>query len=309
MKICFIVFFQLCMFTFLPRLASAATVFRDGFESGTLGPAWTVSTSNDGRATVTTNYAPATGQWHLVLDDSVSDALSSVVQATFQLDLLNKKNVLLTFKAKSVGNEPGTFGDPQHLDGVSISSDGGATWQVAVSLGSVGTDWETFSVPLDFFAPWWWGPLFGPDFRIRFSEYDNAPAPLDGIAIDDVIVTAEDDQRAVLELPDRVLEGTGPHTGHVLLAFAPTNTLTLSLSASPPDQLILPATVGVAAGETDTSFSFSVADDGLVNLTRTVIVNATGPEITSIPAQVSVLDDDAPVARLTLPAQLKEGEV
>src|SRR5437762_10607737 len=94
------VFLEFCALAFVPRLAAAATVFQDGFESGTLGPAWTVSTSNDGRATITTNYAPATGQWHLVLDDRVSDAVSSVAQATFHLDLRNKKNVRLTFKAK-----------------------------------------------------------------------------------------------------------------------------------------------------------------------------------------------------------------
>src|SRR5439155_6525930 len=136
------------------------------------------------------------------------------------------------------------------------------------------------------------GDALGPDLRIRFSEYDNASAPLDGIAIDDVQVTAEDDQRAVLELPVDLMEGTGPHTGHVLLAFAPTNTLTVSLSASPPDQLILPATVEVPAGQTDARFSFSVADDSLVNLTRTVVAIVTAPDVRTIPNYISILDDD-----------------
>jgi len=247
---------RLCLSAGLTSLASAATIFQDGFESGSLGPACSVSASNDRRATVTTNYAPAAGQWHLVLDDSVSDALYSVAEATLQIDLSNKRNILLSFKARSLDNEPDfpwfrPVGRGQ-FDGVSVSADGGLTWQVVWSLATLGTEWESLSIAIDpyLFVPFP-GDALGPDLRIRFSEYDNASAPLDGIAIDDVQVTAEDDQRAVLELPVDLMEGTGPHTGHVLLAFAPTNTLTVSLSASPPDQLILPATVEVPAGQTD----------------------------------------------------------
>jgi hypothetical protein len=113
----------------------------------------------------------------LVLDDSVSDALYSVAEATLRLDLTNKKNVVLSFKSKSLGNEPdfplfGFPGTARNFDAVSISTDGGATWQVVQSLATVGLEWETFSIPLDLYGPVW-GKGFGADFRIRFSEYDN----------------------------------------------------------------------------------------------------------------------------------------
>src|SRR6266550_1279739 len=62
---------HLCLFVCLPGLASAATLFQDGFESGSLGPAWTVSTSNDGSGVGITNYGLDAGQEHLVLYDRV----------------------------------------------------------------------------------------------------------------------------------------------------------------------------------------------------------------------------------------------
>ena len=97
---------RLCVLFSWPTFATAATIFQDGFETGFPGPAWIVSGLNDGRVSASTNYAPATGQWLVVLDDSVSDAVYSAAEATLQLDLSNKKNVALSFKVKSLGNEP-----------------------------------------------------------------------------------------------------------------------------------------------------------------------------------------------------------
>lgn len=291
----------------------AAPVFQDGFETGTLSPEWMTDTTNSGRHTLATQYAPATGLRHLVLDDSLSDAVFSVSEATLRLDLTNKRNVVLSFKAKSLGNEPhmppaANFSGTRSFDGVSISADGGVTWRTVQSLATLGTAWESFSVVLDS-AVSALGATYGDSFRIRFSEYDNAPAPLDGIAIDDVAVTADEDQRALLELPSPLMEGSAGHTGYVLLAFAPATPLTLDLSASPAGQLNIPATVTVLAGETFASFSFSVLDDSLVNLTRTATVNATAAGVISTPGTFTILDDDAPIATLALPAQLAEGAV
>lgn len=302
----------LFLLTFMVGSTPAATVFHDDFESGSLSTAWIVSATGDGRARAITDYGPAAGQYHMVLDDSVSDALYSTAAATLRFDLTHKKNVILSFNAKSLGNEPdypaffSVHGNPENFDGVSVSMDSGETWQVVEWLVEVGPDWETFSVRLDDYTGR--EGAFGKDVRIRFSEYDNAPAPLDGIAIDDVLITAEADQRSVLELPTSVTEGTGPHTGYVLLSFAPTNSVTLNLTVSPGDQLMVPATVEVPAGQTYASFSFSVANDDRVNLTRSVFLRAEAPGITPLQSAVTILDDEAPLLTLTLPTQLFEGE-
>jgi hypothetical protein len=296
------------LFLWWAGLSPAVAVFQDGFESGTLSPAWTISTTQDGRATVSTNHGPASGQYHLILDDRVDDALYSVAECTLRLDLANKKNVVLSFKAKSLGNEPHNPGGgtwPAY-DGVFVSVDGGRTWWAFGQLAYVGTTWESFSLQLDWIVISR-GQPFSSDTRIRFSEYDNASAPLDGIAIDDVVVTAEDDQRAMVEIPTTLLEGSGPYIGYVLLSFAPTNTLSLSLLISPTGAISAPVSVAVPAGQKIASFQFSVLDDGLVNLTRDVTVNAAADGVTSIPSYLIILDDDLPKAKLSLPAQLTEG--
>ena len=291
--------------------SQGATVFQDGFETGPLASPWSVSATNQGRVVVSTENGPATGAACLALDDSVSDALYSVAEATLTLDLANKKNVVLSFKAKSLGNEAnppptGNFTTVRAYDGVAISTDGGSTWRSVQALDTVPSAWTSYSVVLDSSVTSL-GGTFGMDFRIRFSAYDNAPVPIDGIAIDDVLVTATDDQRIVLELPKTLGEGTGPHIGYALLALPPAAPLTLSLSASPSGQLTLPATVTVEPGATYATFEFSVLDDSLVNLTRSITVLATATGATGASAVISVTDNDAPVATLTLPAQLTEG--
>ncbi len=292
--------------------ASAAVLFQDGFESGALGPAWSVAATNDGRATVTSNFAPATGTQHLVLDDAVNDVLYSVAEATLTLDFSNKKNIVVTFKAKSLGNEPhapptGNFTTTRAYDGVAISADGGATWRAVQSLANVGSSWETFSVALDSSVAAL-GGNFGAGFRIRFSEYDNAPAPIDGIAIDDVSVNGDDNQASLVEAPSPLIEGTGGQTGYVLLAYAPSTPLTLALTTSPAGALDIPATVTIPAGATSVAFDLAVPDDSVVNLTRTVAVYANAPDVTALPGYVTIYDDEAPIPTLTIPAQLSEGQ-
>ncbi len=303
---------QLLLLNSMAGSATPATIFHDGFEAGSISPAWEISTTGDGRVRASSDHGPAAGQWQMVMDDSVSDALYSSASATIRLNLSNKRNVVLSFKAKSLGNEPDYLslssmgGNPENFDGVSLSNDGGVTWRLIEWLGEVATDWETFSIRLDdYFSENW---RFGPDVLIRFSEFDNAPAPLDGIAIDDVLITADLDQRAVLELPPSVMEGTGPHTGFVMLTFASTNDVTLNLVVSPADQLALPATVEIPAGKTYASFSFSVLNDDVITLSRTTYARAEAPGFRSIQSAVTILDDEVPVATLVIPSQLTEGD-
>lgn len=294
-----------------PVLGAVETIFQDGFESGALGPQWSISTSNDGRATVTTNFNPASGQWHLVLDDAVDDVILSRTEATLQLDLRNWTAVWLTFRGKSLGNEP-NYPDWQErdFDGVSVSNDGGNTWHlVSYELVTVSPEWTTISIDLRAFGVWdGVRNVFGPDLRIRISEFDNASAPLDGIAIDDVVVTGERDLRATVEIAGSHLEGSGPHLGYVLLSFTPTNTVTVSLSATPAGQLQIPATIQFPPGKTVASFNYSVIDDDRPNLTRKVSLEASAPGIRSIAGSVTLFDDDLPEITLELPPQLLEGD-
>ena len=293
-------------------LASGGTIlFQDGFETGSLGPAWTVSNTNQGRAIVSKSYSPAVGSYHLILDDSVDDATYSSAQVTLSLDLSHKKNVALIFQAKSLGNEPnypttGNLTSTTTFDGVSVSVDGGVTWRNIVSLATVPTGWYTYGATLDS-AVAALGGSFNANTLIRFSEYDNSPAPIDGIAIDSITVSADDNYAISVEVPATVTEGTSTYTGHVLLNAPSAQSLSVSLSASVSGQLNLPSTVLVPAGQTSVGFTFSVVDDALVNFSRAVTITAAGTGYTSGSATLTIYDNEPDALSLSIPTQLPEG--
>lgn len=286
--------------------AGAEPIFQDGFE----GPlAWTITSTNDGRARATGDHGPAAGTAHLVLDDSGNDAVFSVAEAATGLDLTDRKNVVLTFMAKSLGNEAhappaGNFTTTRNYDGVAVSSDHGVTWRNVQSLAAVGPDWTAFTVSLDSSVTAL-GGSFGPGFRIRFSAYDNSPAPLDGIAIDSVSVTGDVDPRITVELPGTVAEGSGPHTGFVSLNVIQATPVTVILSAG-STALTVPASVTIGAGALAAGFEFSAPEDNLLTLTRSVSIGAGATGFAVTPGIVAVTDNESALATLTLPAQLQE---
>ena len=294
-----------------PPAVNGAVFFEDGFESGVLGPQWSTSGTNTWRVEVTGNHAPATGAKHLVLDDSVDDAIDSVAEAILKLDLRYKRNVELTFTAKSLGNEPHhppAWYNPstRAYDGVAVSTDGGASWRPIQSLGSVSTSPTTFSYWLDQLMPVGEGNFRG-DVLIRFSEYDNSPAPIDGIAIDDVRITGTDDPQSWLEIPTVLTEGSGAYPGRVNLSFAPSSDYTVTLVVAPGGVFSVPPTVIVPAGQTFADFTFSVENNEAPNGPRYVDVSATASGLRARVTRVTVYDDEPPTVTLHVPAQVHEG--
>ena len=151
MKVCYLRVWVALMSTVWLSSAAGGVVFQDGFEADSLGALWTVSGTNQMRVTVSSNYGPAGGEQHLILDDASSDAVSSVTEATLALDLSNRKNVVLSFKVKSLGNDAhpppfGNFSTARNYDGVAISVNGGGNWRTVQSLSAVGGGWEIFSI-------------------------------------------------------------------------------------------------------------------------------------------------------------------
>jgi uncharacterized repeat protein (TIGR01451 family) len=146
-------------------------------------------------------------------------------------------------------------------------------------------------------------------FRWSATLSDN-PEGSDGDSSGDGLPASPEQvvpSQSVVEMPSPVLEGTGPHTGYVVLSSATPSDLTLNLTASPAGQLVLPASVTVPAGQSSVSFQFSVADDAIVNVTRTVSVSANATGVTANSASVVIYDDDAPQMTINLPPQILEG--
>ncbi|GAA5506610.1 hypothetical protein Rcae01_02063 [Novipirellula caenicola] len=76
--------------------------------------------------------------------------------------------------------------------------------------------------------------------------------------------------------------------------------LVVTLEADPSGRLQLPTTVTIPAGSPVASFSFDVIDDAIANGDTTIAVSAAVDGYTSVPGQISVLDDDQPQIGLWL---------
>ncbi len=161
-----------------------------------------------------------------------------------------------------------------------------------------GADGFAVNAPDKLFVFRWSATLSGnPESSDDDGSVNTAPT------VPDQVVPSQ----SLVEMPSPVSEGTGPHTGYVLLSATTSSDLTLNLTASPAGQLVLPASVTVPAGQSSASFQFSVADDANVNLTRTVSVSANASGVTANSATVTIYDDDAPQMSITLPPHILEG--
>ncbi|MCG3195563.1 MAG: hypothetical protein GHCLOJNM_00029 [bacterium] len=162
--------------------------FHEDFESGVLDPYWEVTGTGSHRAEVESNFAPHSGSQHVVMDNPSGYSRNEV---TLFMDLEGWKNLVLSFWAKSLGDEshgppPNPFSNGADFDGVAISVNG-THWHEVIGLRGIGVDYQQFSVDLDQ-ALRTHNLSLSPVFRIRFNQYDNSAAPTDGIAFDDVSV-------------------------------------------------------------------------------------------------------------------------
>ena len=123
----------------------------------------------------------------LKMSDPVKDFKYSRNAVTLVYDLSGYENVHLAFEAMEFGDEPhapppNPFGDDVDFDGVAVSADG-VDWYEVQDLRHLRSDrFTTYDLDLDA-AVAALGLSYGSEFRIRFCQYDNNPAPMDGIFI------------------------------------------------------------------------------------------------------------------------------
>jgi hypothetical protein len=137
------------------------------------------------------------------LPDGISIKMSDPVEGlkyarnavTLIYDLTGFGMVRLAFEAMEYGDEPhappaNPFTSDANFDGVAISTDG-AAWYEIQDLRNLRSDTFTaFNIDLDA-AIATWGLSYTSEFRIRFCQYDNNPAPMDGIFLHKIELTVE----------------------------------------------------------------------------------------------------------------------
>ncbi|MCH7751227.1 MAG: DVUA0089 family protein [Planctomycetes bacterium] len=175
---------------------SLMTVFEEGFETGSLGPEWTTSSSRpDGRILVSNSLGtPAhSGSFHLSMDTAgVGAPLFNLNEAILTVDLSGFDEVEFSFWQKDIGDEehtlPSTFVGSANGDGVAISEDG-ITWHTLVSpFNAENNTYTQFTFDLDEAAATA-GITLGQDFKIKFQQFDNFPFDTDGRTFDDIVLT------------------------------------------------------------------------------------------------------------------------
>jgi subtilisin family serine protease len=171
------------------------TVISENFESGALGPAWTTASSKPGGRISVTNAAPAGEGSRFLLMDHTDAATTNLNEADWRVDLDGLNDAQLRFLHAQWNEELYVWYTPRYHgqrngDAIEISDKGGAWHQVWAPLTRLPTGaWETITVDLT--APAATARMdFGPDFRIRFKQFDNQAWPNDGMAFDALEILA-----------------------------------------------------------------------------------------------------------------------
>ena len=136
------------------------------------------------------------------MSDPVTDFEYARNAVTLTFHLVGALNLRLQFEAMEFGDEPhapsaSPFGDSENFDGVAVSGDG-VDWYEIQDLRGLRSDKLTaYDLDLDAIVSGL-GLSYGPAFRIRFCQYDNNPAPKDGIFLQGI--TLEGDAGPMLHL-------------------------------------------------------------------------------------------------------------
>ena len=166
---------------FIEVVAGQQLPFVDDFSQGLRSGIWeTFSTTPGGRIEVVGNELRM---------DSTNNQFA-LNEAILFLDLTGASVVTLSFDYRSAGDELHTAGlsvgdvvSSQHsnADMVSVSTDGGTSWLVLLLLDAPGH--AQISLDAALAAA---GLAYGPDTRIRFSQYDDEIWGSDGLGFSDI---------------------------------------------------------------------------------------------------------------------------
>jgi hypothetical protein len=267
----------------------ASVADADDFESGSLGPQWATSSSTpQGRIQVTGAFGTARGAFALLMDTAVS-APNNGNEAIWTVDLSGETEALLVFSHADFNDEenplPPDFIGSASGDGVSISDDG-VSWHTVLNAtpGGFGV-WNQVSVDLAAAAVAA-GMTLGPDFQIKFQQFDNFPLTTDGRGYDHVsiLVPGDDTDTFTVEIDPGQIISVVVETDPSLQAtveLADGSNLLASATAEAPGADVLLQTVdtrGRLAGNGPQPRVYSVTIAGSGNTfgdyTAQIILNA-----------------------------------
>lgn len=172
----------------LEQTAGNPGTLSESFETGSLGSAWTTSSTSGGRIQVTSAYGAADGSYALLMDNPSGTSRN---EAIWTVDLSGYSEAELSFAYAEWGDEdtslPSSYSGSVNGDGVSISDDG-VNWYTILNSPSSSTSWTNFTIDLVARATAA-GMSLGPNFKIKFQQYDTNPLTTDGRGYDNISIT------------------------------------------------------------------------------------------------------------------------
>lgn len=131
---------------------------------------------------------------------------------------------------------------------------------------------------------------------------------LSGWNLDDIEISAVPDKQLRLLLPASLTEGGAAGTATVMVAPAPVANLVITLASNRPgEEVSIPASVTILAGQTDATFSVTPINDTRIDGTQNVTLTASAASWPSHSASLSVHDNESGTLTVTLPANVTEG--
>lgn len=178
------------------QLSGAGTVIAgDDFSSGVLGSAWTTYSSDPPLGEI---FIATIGNQNALLMDhnDLAGIRNNLNEAVWSVDPTGRTRATLSFGQTSFGDEqdtlPADFTGHGNGDGVAISDDNvhwhtvwnGVTTNAQGIFGSISIDLAAAAAQA--------GMVLGPNFKIKFQQYDNYYIPLDGRGYENIRITAND---------------------------------------------------------------------------------------------------------------------
>jgi hypothetical protein len=177
----------------LGATGAGETLALEDFESGVIPTSMTIYSSNGfGRVRLIAPSGAASSGLALVMDSNV-DRNDTLNEAIYRINLTESDQAILSFSHIQFNDEtdslPLDFVGHADGDGVAISDDG-QRWRTILDAPEAAT-WTEFSIDLAAAAADA-GMTLGPDFQIKFQQYDNFGYPTDGRAFDNIKITQPD---------------------------------------------------------------------------------------------------------------------
>jgi subtilisin family serine protease len=169
----------------VPSGGYATLPYTTGFEGGAFDAYWQTAVTANGRVRLLTTNTPHGGSYHMVMDDATSGGYSQT-ESRLRLNLAGQTQVNLSFWWKDFGDET------QTQDGIYFSSNGGTSYTKVYSLAPASfsdNTWRNVVLDLDALASAN-GLALTSTFVVKFQQYDDYPITTDGMAFDDISVTA-----------------------------------------------------------------------------------------------------------------------